>query len=116
MEKLNKSIHSKLFFTYNALRDEFEEVSCDEMGLVILYDESNYVSGMCSIVPKYEKIEDMEKEIRTKTSFGISEKKFKKKFKELFGKDAEVDLKKEGKKYKHISLTIDNKENPELKR
>ena len=35
---------------------------------------------------------------------------------ELFGKDAEVDLKKEGKKYKHISLTIDNKENPELKR
>ena len=88
-EKINKSIHSKLFFTYNALRDDFEEVSCDEMGLVILYDESNYVSGMCSIVPKSEKIEEMEKEIRTKTSYGITEKKFKKKFKELFGEDAE---------------------------
>lgn len=88
-EKINKSIHSKLFFTYNALRDDFEEVSCDEMGLVILYDESNYVSGMCSIVPKSEKIEEMEKEIRTKTSYGITEKKFKKKYKELFGEDAE---------------------------
>lgn len=88
-EKINKSIHSKLFFTYNALRDDFEEVSCDEMGLVILYDESNYVSGMCSIVPKSEKIEEIEKEIRTKTSYGITEKKFKKKFKELFGEDAE---------------------------
>ncbi len=90
-EKINKSIHSKLFFTYSSLREEFKEVSCDEMGLVILYDESNYVSGMCSIVPKSEKIEDMEKEIRTKTSYGISEKTFKKKFKELFGKDAEYE-------------------------
>lgn len=91
-EKLNKSIHSKLFFTYNALRDELEEVSCDEMGLVILYDESNYVSGMCSIVPKSEKIEEMEKDIRTRTSYGISEKSFKKKFKELFGEDAEYEM------------------------
>ena len=26
-EKLNKSIHSKLFFTYNALRDDFEDIA-----------------------------------------------------------------------------------------
>ncbi len=85
-EKLNKSIHSKLFFTYNALRDDFEEVSCNDMGLVIIYDESNYVEAMCSMdVERSEIIEDMEEEIRTKTTYGISEKVFKKKYKELFG-------------------------------
>ena len=89
-EKLNKSIHSKLFFTFNALREEFKEVSCDEMGLVILYDESNYVSAMCSMdFQETDKIENKEKEIRTRTTYGISEKKFKKKYKELFGEDAE---------------------------
>lgn len=89
-EKINKSIHSKLFFTFNALREEFKEVSCDEMGLVILYDESNYVSAMCSMdFQETDKIENKEKEIRTRTTFGISEKKFKKKYIELFGEDAE---------------------------
>ena len=89
-EKINNSIHSKLFFTFNALREEFKEVSCDEMGLVILYDESNYVSAMCSMdFQETDKIENKEKEIRTRTTYGISEKKFKKKYKELFGEDAE---------------------------
>ncbi len=89
-EKISKSIHSKLFFTYNALKDSFEEVSCDDMGLVILYDESNYVSALCSMeFQETDKIDDKEREIRTRTTYGISEKKFKKKYKELFGEDAE---------------------------
>ena len=91
-EKLNKSIHSKLFFTFNALKEDFVEVNCDEMGLVILYDESNYVDAMCSMdVQKSEKIEEMEKEIRTRSTVGIDEKKFKKKFIELFGEEAEYE-------------------------
>lgn len=91
-EKINKSIHSKLFFTFTSLREEFKEVSCDEMGLVILYDESNYVSAMCSMdFQETDKIENKEKEIRTRTTYGISEKKFKKKYKELFGDDAEYE-------------------------
>ena len=91
-EKLNNSIHSKLFFTYNALRNDFVEVSCEEMGLVILYDESNYVTAMCSMeFAETDKIEEKEQEIRTKTTYGIAEKSFRNKYKELFGEEVEYE-------------------------
>lgn len=86
-EGLNNSIESRLYYTYLTLSDnDFEEVRCNDVGLVVLYDENNYFKALCSTNTTYpEELYEMEKEIRSNNTYGIKINKFKKKYVELFG-------------------------------
>ena len=85
-EGLNKTIESRLYYTYlNLTDDDFEEVRCDDVGLVILYDENNILKALCYPTTYTDEIDTMEKEIRNNSTLGIDASIFKDKYRELFG-------------------------------
>ena len=86
-EGLNNSIESRLYYTFLSFnKDDFEEVRCSDVGLVILYDEHNFFKALCSTNTTYpEDLYAMETEIRSNNTYGIKVDKFKNKYVELFG-------------------------------
>ena len=87
-EKLNNDVEARLFYSYLTLKDKnFSEVDCNDVGLVILYDNDNKYNALCSLNTTYpEEIDIMEKEIREGSTYGVEVNTLKKKYEQLFGK------------------------------
>ena len=84
---LNSDIYSRLYYTYLSFNeDDFKQVSCNDAGLVILYDEDNYFKALCSTNTTYPmEIDEMERVIRDNYTYGINNEDFEKRYKEIFG-------------------------------